>query len=93
SPRDGHTFPKPGQTCVVQHMGILEVGKQFNSSWDRNKTFKFVLGKEEVIQGWEEGILQMNMDQRAKLTISPDHVYGATGYLGIMPPDSTLFDV
>ncbi|DAA12770.1 TPA: FKBP1A protein-like [Bos taurus] len=80
SPRDGHIFPKPGQTCVVHYMGILEVGQQFNSSLDRNKTFKFVLCKEEVIPGWEEGILQMNVDQRAKLTVFPDHAYGATGY-------------
>ncbi|TKC45135.1 hypothetical protein EI555_005580 [Monodon monoceros] len=44
SPGDGRTFPKRGQTCVVHYTGMLEDGKNFDSSRDRNKPFKFVLG-------------------------------------------------
>ena len=37
---------------------------------------------------------QMSVGQRAKLTISPDYAYGATGHPGIIPPNATLvFDV
>ncbi|XP_011798781.1 PREDICTED: peptidyl-prolyl cis-trans isomerase FKBP1A isoform X2 [Mandrillus leucophaeus] len=88
SPGDGRTFPKRGQTWM------LEDGKKFDSSRDRNKPFKFMLGKQEVIRGWEEGVAQMSVGQRAKLTISPDYAYGATGHPGIIPPHATLvFDV
>ena len=94
SPGDGRTFPKRGQTCVVHYTGMLEDGKKFDSSRDRNKPFKFVLGKQEVIRGWEEGVAQMSVGQRAKLTIFPDYAYGATGHPGIIPPNATLiFDV
>ncbi|OBS74921.1 hypothetical protein A6R68_14556 [Neotoma lepida] len=73
---------------------MLEDGKKFDSSRDRNKPFKFMLGKQEVIRGWEEGVAQMSVGQRAKLTISPDYAYGATGHPGIIPPHATLvFDV
>uniref|UniRef100_A0A8C0JUK9 peptidylprolyl isomerase n=1 Tax=Canis lupus dingo TaxID=286419 RepID=A0A8C0JUK9_CANLU len=73
---------------------MLEDGKKFDSSRDRNKPFKFMLGKQEVIRGWEEGVAQMSVGQRAKLTISPDYAYGATGHPGIIPPNATLvFDV
>jgi FKBP-type peptidyl-prolyl cis-trans isomerase 2 len=48
---------------------MLEDGKKFDSSRDRNKPFKFVLGKQEVIRGWEEGVAQMSVDQRAKLSL------------------------
>uniref|UniRef100_A0A452S1M7 peptidylprolyl isomerase n=1 Tax=Ursus americanus TaxID=9643 RepID=A0A452S1M7_URSAM len=90
----GRTFPKRGQTCVVHYTGMLEDGKKFDSSRDRNKPFKFMLGKQEVIRGWEEGVAQMSVGQRAKLTISPDYAYGATGHPGIIPPNATLvFDV
>lgn len=83
-----------GQTCVVHYKGMIEDGKKFDSSWDRNKPFKFMLGKQEVIRGWEEGVAQMSVGQRAKLTISPDYAYGATGHPGIIPPNATLvFDV
>uniref|UniRef100_A0A8D2JQQ5 peptidylprolyl isomerase n=1 Tax=Sciurus vulgaris TaxID=55149 RepID=A0A8D2JQQ5_SCIVU len=51
--------------------------------------FKFMLGKQEVIRGWEEGVAQVSVGQRAKLTI-PDDAYGATGHPGIIPPHATL---
>uniref|UniRef100_H9GDR0 peptidylprolyl isomerase n=1 Tax=Anolis carolinensis TaxID=28377 RepID=H9GDR0_ANOCA len=74
--------------------GMLEDGKKFDSSRDRNKPFKFVMGKQEVIRGWEEGVAQMSVGQRAKMIISPDYAYGPTGHPGIIPPNATLiFDV
>nr|XP_032622236.1 peptidyl-prolyl cis-trans isomerase FKBP1A isoform X1 [Chelonoidis abingdonii] len=73
---------------------MLEDGKKFDSSRDRNKPFKFVMGKQEVIRGWEEGVAQMSVGQRAKMIISPDYAYGSTGHPGIIPPNATLiFDV
>uniref|UniRef100_A0A8C0FMC0 peptidylprolyl isomerase n=1 Tax=Bubo bubo TaxID=30461 RepID=A0A8C0FMC0_BUBBB len=99
-------FPPPGlpvrawlRPCVTivslpLSPGMLEDGKKFDSSRDRNKPFKFVMGKQEVIRGWEEGVAQMSVGQRAKMTISPDYAYGSTGHPGIIPPNATLiFDV
>ncbi|KAK6471756.1 peptidyl-prolyl cis-trans isomerase FKBP1A [Huso huso] len=94
TPGDGRTFPKKGQTCVVHYVGSLTNGKQFDSSRDRNKPFKFKIGSQEVIRGWEDGVAQMSVGQRAKLTCSPDFAYGSKGHPGIIPPDATLiFDV
>uniref|UniRef100_A0A671QVS8 peptidylprolyl isomerase n=1 Tax=Sinocyclocheilus anshuiensis TaxID=1608454 RepID=A0A671QVS8_9TELE len=59
SPGDGRTFPKKGQTCVVHYIGMLQNGKKFDSSRDRNKPFKFKIGRQEVIKGWEEGVAQV----------------------------------
>lgn len=94
SPGDGSTFPKKGQTCVVHYIGMLQNGKKFDSSRDRNKPFKFHIGKSEVIKGWEEGVAQMSLGQRAKITCTPDMAYGAVGHPGVIPPNATLiFDV
>nr|XP_019568291.1 PREDICTED: peptidyl-prolyl cis-trans isomerase FKBP1B isoform X1 [Rhinolophus sinicus] len=105
----GRTFPKKGQTCVVHYTGrpcslnlhqtcssggMLQNGKKFDSSRDRNKPFKFRIGKQEVIKGFEEGAAQMSLGQRAKLTCTPDVAYGATGHPGVIPANATLiFDV
>ncbi|XP_045418533.1 peptidyl-prolyl cis-trans isomerase FKBP1A-like [Lemur catta] len=70
---------------------MLEGGEKFDSSRDRNKPFKFVLSKQEGVRGWEEGVAQMSLGQRAKLSASPDCAYGATGHPGIMPLLSSMW--
>ncbi|XP_042189452.1 peptidyl-prolyl cis-trans isomerase FKBP1B isoform X2 [Callorhinchus milii] len=73
---------------------MLQCGKKFDSSRDRNKPFKFKIGRQEVIKGWEEGVAQMSLGQRAKLTCTPDVAYGERGFPGVIPPNATLiFDV
>ncbi|XP_029451880.1 peptidyl-prolyl cis-trans isomerase FKBP1B isoform X3 [Rhinatrema bivittatum] len=73
---------------------MLQNGKKFDSSRDRNKSFRFKIGKQEVIKGWDEGVAQMSLGQRVKLTCTPDMAYGPTGHPGVIPPNATLiFDV
>lgn len=38
-----------------------------------------------MIRGWDEGIAQMCVGERAKLICSPDYAYGITGHPGIYP--------
>lgn len=48
----------------------------------------------QVIRAWDEGVAQMSVGQRAKLTCSPDYAYGERGFSSVIPPNSTLiFDV
>lgn len=44
---------------IVSLAGMLQNGKKFDSSRDRNKPFKFKIGRMEVIKGWEEGVAQV----------------------------------
>ncbi|XP_019722617.1 FKBP prolyl isomerase 1Ab [Hippocampus comes] len=93
-PGDGRTFPKKGQTCVVHYVGLFPDGRKFDSSRDRSKPLRFKMGMQEVIRGWDEGVVQMSVGQRAKLTCSPDYAYGTKGHPGLIPPNATLiFDV
>ncbi|KAJ1373354.1 Peptidyl-prolyl cis-trans isomerase fkbp1a [Parelaphostrongylus tenuis] len=93
-PGDGKNFPKNGQTVTCHYVLTLEDGKKVDSSRDRGSPFKFKIGKGEVIKGWDQGVAQMSVGQRAKLTISPDLGYGSSGVAGAIPPNSTLiFDV
>lgn len=80
---------------TVHYTGTLTNGKKFDSSRDRNQPFVFKLGMGEVIKGWDEGVAQMTLGQRALLTCTPDYAYGSQAVGGgLIPANSTLiFDV
>jgi len=82
-----------GDTAVVHYVGTLEDGTKFDSSLDRNETFSFILGAGQVIQGWEQGVLGMQVGEERILTIAPSLGYGEAGAGEIIPPNATLIFV
>jgi peptidylprolyl isomerase len=81
----------PGRVVEVHYVGVSwKTGEQFDASWDRGDTFKFKLGKGEVIQGWDEGVAGMRVGGRRRITIPPHMAYGKRGAGGVIGPDETL---
>ena len=88
---DGATFPAKGDTLTMHYTGTLASdGSKFDSSVDRNKPFQFVIGIGQVIKGWDEGVMQMSLGEKANLKISSDYGYGARGAGGAIPPNADL---
>lgn len=79
-----------GNTIIVHYSGTTIDGKLFDTSLDKARPFKFVLGKDEVIKGWEEGFLEMKMGGKAKFIIPSSLAYGKEGYSNTILPYSTL---
>ncbi|KAI8881640.1 peptidyl-prolyl cis-trans isomerase [Backusella circina FSU 941] len=90
SPGDGKNFPKPGDKVTIHYVGTLQNGDKFDSSRDRNDPFQCTIGVGQVIKGWDEGVPQLSLGQKAKLTCSFDYAYGERGYPPIIPPKATL---
>ena len=81
----------PGQMVEVHYVGVAwSDGNQFDASWDRGDTFRFGLGKGQVIQGWDEGVAGMRVGGRRRITIPPMLGYGKRGAGGVIGPDETL---
>jgi len=90
-----------GQTAVVHYTGWLyspdakdHKGKKFDSSKDRNDPFSFSVGGGEVIGGWDQGVVGMQVGGHRTLVIPPSLGYGARGAGGVIPGKATLlFDI
>ena len=81
----------PGKIVEVHYVGVSwNTRRQFDASWDRGDTFKFGLGKGQVIPGWDQGVAGMKVGGRRKITIPPDLAYGKRGAGGVIGPDETL---
>ncbi len=79
-----------GKEVAVNYIGTLSNGKEFDNSYKRGKPFKFILGKSQVIKGWDEGIALMHIGDKFKLIIPPQLGYGEQGAGNVIPPNSTL---
>merc|ERR1711935_85110 len=88
---DGKTFPAKGDKLKMHYTGTLaDGGKQFDSSLDRGDLFEFTIGVGQVIKGWDEGVIQMSLGEKATLNITADYGYGARGAGGVIPPNADL---
>ncbi len=80
-----------GRIVEVHYVGVSwKTGNQFDASWDRGDTFKFGLGKGQVIPGWDQGVAGMRVGGRRRITIPPNLAYGKRGAGGVIGPDETL---
>jgi peptidylprolyl isomerase len=83
-----------GSIVEVHYVGhSWSNGEQFDASWDRGDTFKFALGKGQVIAGWDQGVAGMKVGGRRRITIPPMLGYGKRGAGGVIGPDETLIFV
>ena len=81
--------PTSGTLIEAHYTGRLLDGTKFDSSVDRGKAFLFVVGRGEVIKGWDEAFLSMKKGEKRILIIPPGLAYGDKG-MGTIPPNETL---
>ena len=85
-------YPQPGDSVMVQYTGTLLDGTKFDSSYDRpdDGPFTFLLGRRQVIQGWDEGIALLKTGGKGTLYIPSALAYGPRAKGAIIKANSIL---
>ena len=85
---------KTGDRVKVQYSGYFINWKKFDSSYDNDaKPFEVILGRHHVIDGWDKGIVGMNVGEKRRLYIPYMLAYGDNGRMPIPPKTDLIFDV
>jgi peptidylprolyl isomerase len=87
-----------GEYVIAQYVGyIWRTKKVFGSSWSTGSPFGFVIGAspEQVIPGWDKGLVGQTVGSRVMLSIPPAEGYGSAGQstAGITGKDTLVFVV
>ena len=67
-----------GDTVKVNYEGRLDNGEIFDTSQhgEHNHPLEFTVGEHQVIKGFEEGVLGMEIDDEKNIFIQPKDAYG-----------------
>lgn len=86
---DGDT-PQIGEMASVSFTGWLEDGQKFADSQD-GVPIQFIVGDEQIVPGWDEMVLLMQVGDLVQMVLPPELGLGETGSPnGTVPPNATL---
>lgn len=98
--REGNgSKPTRGKQVTVHCTGYgknRDLKEKFWSTKDEGQEpFTFAVGLGQVIKGWDESVIDMNIGEVARIHCSPDYAYGAGGFeaWGIMPNSALIFEI
>ncbi|MEV6263569.1 FKBP-type peptidyl-prolyl cis-trans isomerase [Streptomyces sp. NPDC051784] len=85
---------QPGRVVQVHYVGVtFASGKEFDSSWEQGRPFKFAVGGGKAIKGLDRGVRGMRAGGRREIVVPPRLGYGKQSPSSLIPAGSTLIFV
>ena len=67
---------KEGYHVKIEYTGTLEDGSVFDSTEEQGEPLEFQIGANQVIEGFEKAIVDMELDEEKETTLKPGDAYG-----------------
>ena len=74
--RDGILGVKIGDIVAVEYVGTLDNGGVFDSSESQGGPLEFKVGGGQVLQGFEDAVLDMEIGDKKNIKLEPSQGYG-----------------
>lgn len=82
--------PEPGMRAAVLYKGMLLDGTVFDQSLDPAKPFRPRVGRDELIQAWDQALTRMRKGEKWLLIVPYELGYGTRGNPPKIPKRATL---
>ena len=82
--------PKAGENVSVLYVGKLLNGEVFDQATDKDKPFTFRVGRDMVIQGWDQILPLMQLGEKRTVIVPPELAYGTRGQAPRIPRGASL---
>lgn len=82
---------KSGDCLYVKYYGTLaKDGKVFDQNYTTTTGFAFLLGQNQVIEGWDKGLVGMKVGGERRLVVPAAQAYGSVSPSESIPANSDL---
>lgn len=75
---------------MVNYTARVAAGEEYDSNKELGKPVPLKTNIGMMIQGWEEGLLQMHIGDKGRIMIPAALAYGENGYMTIVPPNADI---
>jgi FKBP-type peptidyl-prolyl cis-trans isomerase 2 len=80
-----------GNNVKVHYTGTLEDGQEFDSSHKRNETLNFTVGAGQMIAGFDNAVMGMEVGESKDVTLTPNEAYGERNEEAVQPVNRQNF--
>jgi FKBP-type peptidyl-prolyl cis-trans isomerase 2 len=80
-----------GKNVKVHYTGTFENGQEFDSSRTRNETLNFTVGAGQMIAGFDNAVMGMEVGETKDVTLTPNEAYGERNEEAVQPVNRKNF--
>lgn len=91
SPGDG-PHPRNGDIVTMNFIASLPDGTEFANSYTQGSGAEAIIGRGQLLEGWEEGVKLMSAGSQARMVIPAKLAFGEEGY-GMIPANTPIIMV
>ena len=82
---------KTGDTVKVHYSGTFNDGEKFDSSFDRGEPISFTVGAGQMISGFDNSVVGMEVGEVKDIKLNPEEAYGPRNEEAVKEIDKSQF--
>ncbi len=82
--------PQEGEVVEIHFTAWVEEDLSMFGDSHGGLPLQFILGREEILAGWDEAVMLMQQGETAQFILPPELAFGEEGVPGMVPPNANI---